>query len=128
MMKLIYKTIYEEPFDCEECGTCWPEHYTLSVAVGEAEEVLYEYSHDGHMGGEEIYYNENTSIVGAMEEALLSLHTDMDSKGDYNRKSIIQCANQAETFAGGLYSKWNKAKAFALALEDEGWEVEYEFD
>lgn len=124
-MKLIYTNIPVEPFECEDCGWCYGEKYTISLSVGEADIQIYECSHDGHMGGDETFYGNNTTVVGAMRDALLDLHTDMDSGGDYQRQSIIDAHYICEGMVLKMYSKWLQAKAFALALEDDGWNITY---
>lgn len=125
-MKLIYTNIPEEAFECDCCGWCFPEHYTISVVVGEQEVVIYEYDHDGHMGGYENFFGGKTDVAGAMKDVLLSLHTGMDSGGDYQMQSIIDAHEICEGMARNLYSKWLQAKVFALCLEDDGWRISYE--
>jgi len=126
-MKLIYTNIYEPSFDCDCCGTCWPEHYTISLSVGEANVQVYEYEHDGHMGGDEFFYGNNTNVVGAMRDALLDMYSKNDSQADdYQRNSILGAYEAVEVFANTMYSKWLGVKAYGLALEDDGWDISYE--
>jgi hypothetical protein len=60
-----------------------------------------------------------------MKDALLSLHTDGDAGGDYQRNSIIYCYEDVAGFAEKMYSKWLQVKAYGLALEDDGWNLDY---
>lgn len=122
-LKLTFEEHYEPPFDCDCCGTCYPEHWTISLSKdGYADYLLWEFDVDGHMGG----YQTEGCIVTLMRDALLAMHTDMGNCGDYQRKSIIDCHAQCEEFAQGLYSQWAKVKAYALALEDDGWSISCE--
>lgn len=119
-IKLLFEEHHEPPFDCDCCGTCYPDHWTISLESDGQRVLLWEYDHDGHMGG----YQTEGCIVTRMRDALLGLHTDMSNGGDYQCKSIIYCHAKCEEFAQGLYNQWLKVKAYALALEDDGWEIE----
>jgi hypothetical protein len=78
------------------------------------------------MGGSEHYYHNNTNIVGAMKDALLCLYGKNDSQADdYQRNSIIRAKDAVEVFANTMYSKWLGVRAYALALEDDGWNLDY---
>lgn len=120
-IKLVYEEHYEPPFDCDCCGLCFPEHWTISlVKDGYADHLLWEYDHDGHMGG----YQTEGCIVTLMRDALLGSEHAEGFKGDYARNSIQECFEQTLPFANTLFTQWSKVKAYALALEDDGWEID----
>ena len=123
MIKLTFKEYHEPTFDCECCGTCYPEHWTISIAKDDGEEyILYELDHDGHMGG----FRTDGDILLLMRDALWTMCSDEMLKGDYEAWSIDNCYEQCKDFAGSLYSEWRKVKAYALALEDGEWDIEVE--
>lgn len=123
MIKLTFKEYHKPPFDCDDCGTCFPEHWTISITKDNGEEhLLYELDHDGHMGG----FQTEGDIMVLMRDALWAMCSGAMIKGDYEARSIDYCYEQCKEFADGLYSEWRKVKAYALALEDDGWEIEVE--
>ena len=118
-IKLIFEQHPEPAFDCECCGTCFPDHWTISLVINDQDYLVWEHDHDGHMGGHET----EGCIVTIMRDILLNAHNCMDTCGDYQRNSIIDSHAQAEGFAQTLYNQWSRARAYALALEDDGWDI-----
>lgn len=112
--------IFEEhPVEGLECG----EHWTISISKeGYSETILWEYEHDGHMGG----FQTEGCIVTLMRDALLGFEHAEGFGGDYARNSIQECFEQALPFANTLFTQWSKVKAYALALEDDGWDINVE--
>lgn len=119
-IKLTFEEHYEPPYNCNCCGVCYPEHWTISLSKdGCADHRLWEYDVDGHVGG----FQTEGCIVTLMRDALLALYDESDLSNCYQRKSIIDAHMIVEGFSLSLYSQWNKAKAYALALEDDGWDI-----
>lgn len=119
-IKLIFEEHPEPAFDCMCCGTCFPDHWTISISKeGYSETLLWEYNHDGHPGG----FQTGGCIVTYMKNALLAMETSSGFEGDYARNSIQECFDQVMPFAGTLFTQWSKVKAYALALEDDGCDI-----
>ena len=118
-IKIVFEQHLESSFDCECCGVCYPDHWTISLVINEQDYLVWEHNHDGHMGG----YETEGCIVTLMRNILLDAHGGTDNGSDYQRKSIIDCHAQVEGFVQTLYNPWSKAKAYALVLEDDGWDI-----
>ena len=115
--------VLHPPFDCDCCGSCFPEEemITLCVDVGDEHLIHHKYF-DGHMSGSETEWD----IAERMRDVLLREHTEQDTGGDYQRRSISESYEQCRDYTEGLFYPWSKIKAYALALEDDGWEIKLE--
>ena len=96
--------------------------HTISIQQGHSAEVIV---WDCDLEDIDQMHTSATCAVSAMKDALLGLtatHTFMD---DYIRNSILGAYEAVYVFANTLYCPWNQAKAYALALEDDGWNITY---
>lgn len=123
-IRLVFEQHPEPEFECEDCGHCCPDHWTISLVINGQEFLVWEYNHDGHFGCHET----QGEIVTIMRDILLTAHSDTDHSFacEYQRKSIIDAHMIVEGFSYSLYNQWSKAKAYALALEDDGWAISCE--
>ena len=121
-MSIVLKRVEEThpPFDCDCCGSCFPEEEKITLCVDGAEgHLIYHKYSDGHMGGSET----DGCLIERMRDALLLEYTDKDTGGDYQRQSILDSYEQCKEYAENLFYHWSKTKVYALALEDNGWEI-----
>lgn len=69
-------TTSEEPFECEDCGTCYPE----GLYIAYNDEVIWESYSDGHMSGHETEETILECILSKMYENTLLQHEEEKSE------------------------------------------------
>lgn len=78
MQKSIIKIVktYDEPFDCEDCGTCYPE----GLYIEYDDVVVWEKSSDGHYSGYQTEESILDCIMNKWYNDLLIMHEENKSE------------------------------------------------
>lgn len=96
--------------------------HTISIQQGQSDEVIV---WDCDLEALDQMHTSASCAVSAMKDVLLGLNATNTFADDYIRNSILGAYEAVYVFANTMYEPWNQVKAYALALEDDGWQATY---